>query len=389
MVALVAACLIWIDRQHSFDIDTEAITFTHKGDEISGTLALPRDGGPHGLVVFIHGDGPSDADHDGGYLPLWESFARAGYASLSWDKPGVGKSEGDWLSYSMSDRADLALAAIDAVDDRPDIDSDRVGLWGASQAGWVMPKIANQRPETRFIIAVAPAINWQDQGRFNLLAELEAEGASEEQIEEAVDFSDAVRSLLRRGATYDEYLVFAEDKSRNAGRRGEPMSERHWAFVLANYQSDARADLGALSKIPVLLQVGGEDRNVDVAETEQVYRELLGDSVELRRYPDADHSIVRAGLMEQDVPFTLTWLFAPTRVFADGYLEDAETFLDSLEATAGQRSGSADRAEAASDGMPNSRPARQDQPSDGGAAGSVSSNWTLPATNSQPRGDTR
>jgi hypothetical protein len=33
-------------------------------------------------VVFIHGDGLANANRDGGYLPLWESFARAGL-----DKP--------------------------------------------------------------------------------------------------------------------------------------------------------------------------------------------------------------------------------------------------------------------------------------------------------------
>ncbi|MEU1923730.1 hypothetical protein ACWEV9_35290, partial [Streptomyces albogriseolus] len=30
-----------------------------------------------------------DATHDDGYKPMWEANAKAGYASLSWDKPGV------------------------------------------------------------------------------------------------------------------------------------------------------------------------------------------------------------------------------------------------------------------------------------------------------------
>ena len=32
--------------------------------------------------------------------------------------------------------------AVEWARSRPDIDGHRIGLWGASQAGWVMPKVA-------------------------------------------------------------------------------------------------------------------------------------------------------------------------------------------------------------------------------------------------------
>ena len=331
MLALVTAgCLAWIGRQHSFEINTSEVTFIHDGHKIVGALATPREPGPHGLVVFIHGDGPMNADGNGGYPIIWESFARAGYASLSWDKPGVDRSAGNWESYSMSDRADLALAALDAVVGRPDIDSTRIGLWGASQAGWVLPKIANRRPEIRFIIAVSPAINWLDQGRFNLLAELVAEGATEAEVAAAVGYDDAVRALLDRHATYDEYLAFAQAATRTSGRRDPPMSAQRWRFVATNYRSDARADLADLPNVPVLLQIAGQDRNVDVTETEAVYRELPGQRLQVRWYPDAHHSIVRADIDEGSLRYWATALFTLREFFADGFLADGEAFLDSF-----------------------------------------------------------
>ncbi len=325
--------MAWIDRQHDFDVSLQEVSFSFDGDTIVGTLALPDSAGPHGLVVFIHGDGPANADRDGGYLPLWESFARAGYASLSWDSPGVGRSDGDWLELSMSDRADLAIAAVEAVVGRDDIDADNVGLWGSSQAGWVMPKIANRYPTTRFMIAVSPAINWLDQGRYNLLSEMEADGASEAELAEAIGYSDRVRALLREGALYGDYLELATDPATNRGRSGEPMTESRWGFVSTNFESDSRADLTTLaerSDISVLLQVAGQDVNVDVGETEDRYQEILGDQVELRRYPDADHSMIRSDLTDKGLRFTLTWLFAPTAVFADNYLADSEAFLTAI-----------------------------------------------------------
>ncbi len=330
LVLVTAGCLMWIDRQHRFDIDTSEITFTHHGHEIVGTLATPRGPGRHGLVVFIHGDGSMHADGNGGYPMIWESFARAGYASLSWDQPGVGRSDGDWESYSMSDRADLALAALDAVVGRPDIDRNRVGLWGASQAGWVLPKIANRRAGIRFIIAVSPAINWLDQGRFNGLQELAKEDATEAEIAAVVTYSDAVRALLDRNATYDEYLALAPAATRISGHHDQPMSEQRWRFAKINFQSDARADLATLTNVPVLLQIAGQDRNVDATETEAVYRELLGQHLRVRRYPNAHHSMVRTDIDEGSLRFWAIALFTPRKLFAHEFLADGEAFLDSL-----------------------------------------------------------
>lgn len=330
LVVVIAGCVVWVDRQHRYDIDTSEVRFTHKGHEIVGTLASPRLSGPHGLVVFIHGDGPANADYDGGYPAIWESFARAGYASLSWDQPGVGRSGGNWLSYSMDDRADLALAALDAVVGRQDIDGSRVGLWGASQAGWVLPKIANRRPGLRFIIAVSPAVNWLHQGRFNLLAELDDEGATDGAIAAALSHSDEVRALLQRGAPYDAYLALSQEAARSSGRRDRPMSEGHWRFVSTNFRSDARADLAALTDVPVLLQIAGKDRNVDVADTEAVYREFLGDQVQVRRYLEADHSMLRAEFRDEGLRYWATALFSPRKLFAPGYLADGRAFLRSL-----------------------------------------------------------
>ncbi len=41
-----------------------------------------------------------------------------------------------------------ALAAIEALRHRPDIDTTRIGLWGISQAGWIIPVAAAVSPNT-------------------------------------------------------------------------------------------------------------------------------------------------------------------------------------------------------------------------------------------------
>ena len=173
------------------------------GNVLQAVLAMPeRRKRPVGLVVFVHGDGPTDATHDTFYRPLWEAFARAGYASLSWSKPGVDGAPGDWLAQTMDDRAGEVQAAIAWARRRADIDPRRIGLWGASQAGWVMPKVAGRVRGLQFVIAVSTATNWQRQGRFNSHAEQRHRGDTPQQVTAEARRSARRLALLRRGASH-------------------------------------------------------------------------------------------------------------------------------------------------------------------------------------------
>jgi dipeptidyl aminopeptidase/acylaminoacyl peptidase len=272
--------------------------------------------------VYVHGDGPIDATHDDGYKPMWEANAKAGYASLSWDKPGVAGAPGHWLDQSMDDRANEAAAAIAWARARPDIDGNRIGLWGASQAGWVLPKIAAKTPVT-FVIAVSPAINWLQQGRHHLLAELRADGASSARTKAAIAKSDTTRRLLERHATFEDYVKATRGDT-------DGMTADRWSFISKNYTADATHDLRALRGIPVLLTLAGHDINVDTADTERVYRKVLdagGVALTVKRYPHATHSLLKQSIEQSGVKTTLTAIFSPRSLFANGFLDDQRLFL--------------------------------------------------------------
>lgn len=310
--------------QNSYDMREQRVSIRHGGHTLNGVLTTPRDARDrHGLVVFVHGDGPIDATHEGGYEPLWEANAKAGYASLSWDKPGVAGAPGDWLGQSMDDRADEVAAAIAWARARPDIDGHRIGLWGASQAGWVLPKAAAKTPVS-FVIAVSPAINWLQQGRYNLLAQLRADGASPARTQQEIAASDTARRLLERHATFAEYVKVLGDR--------DGMTAGRWSFISKNYTADATNDLRALRGIPVLLALAGHDINVDTADTETVYRTVLArtDTLAVKHYPDAAHSLLKQSIDSSDLKTTLTALFAPRSLFADGFLDDEQAFLQDL-----------------------------------------------------------
>ncbi|MCJ0869292.1 S9 family peptidase [Streptomyces sp. AP-93] len=323
VAAGLAGVVLW---QHSYAMDEQRVSIRHGGHTLNGVLTTPKGSRePHGLVVYVHGDGPVDATHDDGYKPLWEATAKAGYASLSWDKPGVAGAPGNWLSQSMDDRADEAAAAIAWARARPDIDGDRIGLWGASQAGWVLPKVAAKTPVS-FVIAVSPAINWLRQGRYNLLAELRADGASADRTNAAIAKSDTTRRLLERHATFEEYV-------QAMGGDADGMTADRWGFISKNHTADATHDLRALRGVPVLLALAGHDINVDTADTEHIYREVLdaGGALTSKNHPDATHSLLKQSIEQSDLKLTLTALFSPRSLFADGFLDGQRQFLKDLD----------------------------------------------------------
>ena len=120
-----------------------ALRFTCEGAVLAGTLYLPSQQRRHPAVVWVHGSGEQPRL---GYGAIVAPLVEAGIAVFSYDKRGVGESEGDCCTspgqYNLV--AADADGAVLALRSRADIDATRVGFYGVSEAGWVVP-LANSR----------------------------------------------------------------------------------------------------------------------------------------------------------------------------------------------------------------------------------------------------
>ncbi len=152
--------------------DAIELDFDASAGTLSGSLFLPPGEGPHPAVVFLAGSG------DESYRTGWEGerrswfwpelqawFAGRGYAVYIFDKPGIGRSAGDWRKEDFGDRADNALAAVRMLGARSGIDAARIGLLGHSQGGWIAVKAAARASdEVAWVISLAgPAIGVREQ----------------------------------------------------------------------------------------------------------------------------------------------------------------------------------------------------------------------------------
>jgi hypothetical protein len=309
------------------------VSFVHAGNILQGVLVLPGTAATlDSCVIFVHGSGDMPRDAYGYYEPLWHLFAEKGWCSLSWDKPGVGDSEGDWQLQSMEDRASEVAAAIEFLRTQMDNGEGQIGLIGFSQAGWVLPKVANRRDDVAFLISVSGAVNWMAQSRYSGRQRMTAEGLSGQEIEAAEEDAGAVNALIQKGAPYAAYL------SHIAGEVDvKPMSEAFWGFVKRNWRADVRTDLQALD-VPMLALFGSHDAYVDPESSANAYRQLLGLSAvpffEVRLFDHADHGLMKADQIKPAHQGVAAWLtllkiwFLGGDIFADGVLASLANWLD-------------------------------------------------------------
>jgi pimeloyl-ACP methyl ester carboxylesterase len=173
----------------------EEFIFQFGDATIFSIVTLPDSPGPHPAVVII--DGAADIEtrlRDGVSSTYFKDLARKlameGVAAVRYDPPGVGRSTGSIVFDSLEYRTDEALAVLDAMRARNDIQPDRVGFWGISQGGWVIAMAAAERPDdVAFIISVSGSgVPVVEQQIFSIEAQSRADGLAEEDISRAVLF---------------------------------------------------------------------------------------------------------------------------------------------------------------------------------------------------------
>ncbi|MEM9495745.1 MAG: CocE/NonD family hydrolase [Pseudomonadota bacterium] len=128
------------------------------GDVVLGA-SLYRPSTARGLlpaIVTAHGSAASTREGVGFYT---HRALEMGFAVLSFDKRGVGETSGQHYPFDVesSDQVfnDLASDVAHAVRwfaTQDGIDASRIGLFGGSQAGWIMPLAASKEPIVSFIV---------------------------------------------------------------------------------------------------------------------------------------------------------------------------------------------------------------------------------------------
>lgn len=225
------------------------------GATIAGSLFMPDGLGPFPAIVWVHGSGPRERMAYGSVTA--EDFIRRGIAVYSYDKRGVGESDGACCPVHFRLLAKDVLASVDALRALSAIDGDRIGLLGVSQAGWVVPIAAALDPRLAFAILVSgPTVTVGEESLFSSLTRDTHCGRGGLPVAAA---DEMVREVGPSGFDPRPYLERMEQPSL-------------WIYGLADIHQPAARSVAVLEE----LRAEGKD-------------------VEVRTFPTANHFLATSG----------------------------------------------------------------------------------------------
>ena len=284
-------------------IRQEEVTFKNGDVTLAGTLLLPAAKGKRPALVFTHGGGPQlrDIMWGLGYL-----YAARGFAVLSYDKRGVGKSTGNWRAASFEDLADDAVAAAKFLQSRSDINPKQIGFWGLSQGGWIAPLAASRFPDAAFAIALSGGgLSPAETELFDSEYELSKAGYTADEVKDALAFQKLKNEIITSpsSAKWDEYAkarAVAKDKKwfRHQGidvfgpeRREDPF----WTYMRRFYVYDPAPTLRT-SKAPLLAIFGELDTPEGVKANVRAIKQILDQAgrrdYTVKVYPNGSHNLM-------------------------------------------------------------------------------------------------
>jgi pimeloyl-ACP methyl ester carboxylesterase len=138
-------------------IPTQRVDFESGGIRCAAWLTLPPTSGPHPAVVLVHGLG---ATHNMMLAQYEQHFAAAGVATLAFDYRNTGDSDGQPRQHiSVRAQCQDVADAVDHLKSLPQIDAERIGLWGTSLGGMNVVRVAATRDDIAAAIVQCPIVH--------------------------------------------------------------------------------------------------------------------------------------------------------------------------------------------------------------------------------------
>ena len=278
----------------------EQVKFQNKKADITlaGTLTLPESGNNLPAVVLITGSGPQDRNetiyNHKPFLVLADYLTRKGIAVLRYDDRGFDESGGNFSTATTQDFVTDALAAVDYLLSRKEINPKEIGLIGHSEGGLIAPLAAVKSDNVGFIVLMAgPGLPGEDILKMQSELILKANGADEDYIQKTKTLNNAAYSLIKTekdsiqlreklDSLFINYInSFPENERAKLGKDPEKIFKSQINFITSPWFKyfltyDPRPTLKKV-KVPVLAIDGSKDLQVPPKEDLEAISKSLGE----------------------------------------------------------------------------------------------------------------
>ncbi len=132
---------------------TRTVSFDSGDIRLAGALVTPAEGKAQAAIVYVDGSGATRRN-----LGIARRLAENGIAVLTYDKRGVGDSQGEYSGPLSTNEVTLnalaadASAALEFLSAQSEVSDAKLGFAGISQAGWVIPLAAVASDKEAFTV---------------------------------------------------------------------------------------------------------------------------------------------------------------------------------------------------------------------------------------------
>jgi uncharacterized protein len=280
-----------------YPYNDEEITFvnTTSGDTLAGSFTFPKEEGKYPAVVLVTGSGGQDRDemifNHRPFLVIADYLTRNGIAVLRYDDRGIGKSTGNYAAATTEDLATDALAAVQYLKLRKEVDAKQIGIIGHSEGGEIAPMVAVNSNDVAFIILLAaPGVGGKDLLMRQTDLILRTSGGKEEDIKNAleqnrkayeaiVSAADSLTAYNQLEEMYNKEIEGLSEEQLKSPQYSKEMFNKSVKVILSPWfrfflKYDPRSALQNIT-IPVLALNGEKDLQVDPEQNLTVIEEIL------------------------------------------------------------------------------------------------------------------
>ena len=194
-----------------YPYNDEEVTFENKSANITltGSFTFPKEGGKYPAVVLVSGSGPQDRDESlmnhKPFLIISDYLTRNGIAVLRYDDRGFGKSKGNFSTATSEDFASDALASVEYLKTRKEVDPTKIGITGHSEGGLIAPMCAVQSKDVSFIVLLAgPGVPGKEILLLQARLISKAGGEKDGEIEKSNSLSEKIYDVVLNVENNDE-----------------------------------------------------------------------------------------------------------------------------------------------------------------------------------------
>jgi alpha/beta superfamily hydrolase len=232
---------------------------------------------------MVSGSGPQDRDetlmNHKPFLVIADYLTQNGIAVLRFDDRGIAKSKGSFASATSADFATDALAAVEYLKTRKEVDTKKIGVAGHSEGGLIAPMCAVNSSDVSFIVLLAgPGVSGKDVIILQTELITRANGSKEEDVQKAknenarifnvvAEEADSLQMFNKLLTMYNDDISKMNEDEKKKPENSKESFDRNVKQILSPWfrffiKYDPKPTLEQVT-VPVLALNGGKDLQVD------------------------------------------------------------------------------------------------------------------------------